>query len=324
MTATDLQAAVQAFAARSDCVAGVCGAQPLDEVRKRLEGLATPFVSRDRAKRIDPRRSLSGANSVVVLGMGLRSLEPPRRAASPLGDEPTGVLSTLGAYADYHSVLKNILAELVRELQTCFTFKYRIIVDGGGLDERALAVRAGLGFWGHSGMVISPVYGPFWYIGCLLTDIEYTQPHAYAPVMMDAHPIQNANQHPDIPRDTIASRCPDGCRLCVEACPGGAISPEGHGLDASKCISYLTQKQEPLTEEEAFLIGRNLYGCDLCRTVCPFGADTGAVETEVPLRGIITMDEAVFNERYGHTAMAWRGAQTLRRNAAAVLRNLQV
>jgi len=38
---------------------------------------------------------------------------------------------------------------------------------------------------------------------------------------------------------------------------------------------------------------------------------------------ILGMDEAAFNNRFGHTSMAWRGLHHLQRNATIVMNNLR-
>ena len=275
---------IKHFAAAHGCIAGISDALPLEEERERLIAMPTPFVSRDIKKRIDPKCSLPEAKSVVVLGKGY-------------APSPTGNLSSLGYGTDYHITLTNILKELAKSLKC----KNVVMIDSGPLAERAFAVKAGLGFWGRNGMVISPELGSFFNIGLLIVDITLT---------------------PTLPVNRQLSVCPEDCSLCMEICPSGAIKP--YSVDPMACISYLTQKKGILTEAEMAAIGTQLYGCDLCQTCCPLNkafTSTSQLYEEDPAE-ILVMDEAAFKTRFGHTAMAWRGLKHLQRNAKIVLDNI--
>ena len=162
------------------------------------------------------------------------------------------------------------------------------------MDERAFAHRAGLGFYGRNGLIISPVFGSRFNIGLLLLDIPIATAAETAP---------------------LSPRCPPTCRLCIDACPGGALRP-GLPMDTKKCVSYLTQKRD-WAGEEAALHGQ-LYGCDICQDVCPFNAPTQN-KTYVNPWEWLEMDDEQFAQKYGHTAMLWQGAALLRRNAQAAI-----
>jgi len=272
------------FAKHEGCIIGVCDAAPvvLDATR------FIPFVSRDNVKRSDPAASLPGAKSIVVVGV------QPKVGDFPTMPEGAGILSVLGATEDYHIVVKALLTRLVEELQVHTNFRYKILVDSPTLDERALAVRAGLGFLGRNGLVISPEYGSRFNIGLLLTDID----------ILSLGKPQNVG-------------CPSSCLSCINACPTGALS-ESDSSDASRCISYLTQKDN-LTQEEAILMGNHLYGCDLCQDVCPFNHPQPKAWANPG--DWLSMSDDDFTNTYGHTAMLWRGTALLRRNAKLTIEN---
>jgi epoxyqueuosine reductase len=279
---------VDAFAARHGCIAGVCDAAPLPRAPYEATGFV-PFVSKDLEKRTNPAATLPGVQSIVVVGVGHGTEGENAERALLRQPEDCAEISSLGQAEDYHIRIKGLLLELVKELRKHYTFRHKALVDSPGLDERALAVRAGLGFYGRHGLVISREYGSRFNIGCLLTDIPLTAPLHNDP----------------------ANRCPPGCQRCIAACPTGALA-HGHKFNVARCISYLTQK-DTLTPQELSLLGNQLYGCDICQDACPRNAPR--VKTTVHPADWLAMSDDDFARAYGHTAMLWQGAERLRRNA---------
>ena len=127
---------------------------------------------------------------------------------------------------------------------------------------------------------------------------------------------------------TVTTRDADPCRLCIEACPTGALRDE-RTLTTRRCISYLTiEHGGELQPDSARAIGGSLFGCDCCTAICPwnrYGADRIMPElTEHPCptpRELAAMDEAAFGTRFKDTVVWRTGLQRLKRNAAAVCEN---
>jgi len=213
----DIFEIVQAFAATHGCIFGICDASPLDTARLEQSAFV-PFVSRDIKKRTCPSVVLPGALSVIVLGVGASQGIPAQNNAD--NADNMAQLSSLGTNDDYHIKVKHLLRELADELLQHISFEYKILVDSPTLDERAFALRAGLGFYGRNKLIISSEFGTRFNIGLLLMDIP-----------------QDTTTH-----STSQAKCPPNCRLCINACPNGALQP-GYPLDTAKCISYLTQKR---------------------------------------------------------------------------------
>ena len=292
---------LQDFAQQNNCIAGVCNAEPLD-----LPAGTVPFVSNDAQKRTHPDALLTEVRSIVVVGVGYDTVAP----ANDCDEEKYGVISTLGQNNDYHKKIRTLLKSLVAELKSNFSqinFSHKILVDSPYLDERILAQRAGIGFYGRHGLIVSERFGSRFNIGCLLTSL---------PVDMNV-------------KEPIASSggaCPAECKRCINACPTGALR-EGAGLDFARCVSYLTQKKE-LSDDEARLIGNQLYGCDICQEVCPFNqpkrGENVVLKSYVNPQKWLDMSDEDFVEKYGHTAMLWQGAEILRRNAGVVVKNAQI
>src|SRR5258708_39871913 len=91
----------------------------------------------------------------------------------------------------------------------------RVYVDTGAILERSHAQQAGLGFIGKNTMLINSQRGSYFFLGELLTDMEFDQ---YDP----AH------------RETMCG----SCQRCLIACPTHAF-PTPYTLDARRCISFL-------------------------------------------------------------------------------------
>jgi epoxyqueuosine reductase len=105
-------------------------------------------------------------------------------------------------------------------------------------------VRAGVGFYGKNTMVITRTHGSWVVLGTLVTEAEI---EASPPLDLDC----------------------GSCRLCIDACPTGALDEPGV-LDATKCLSYWTQAPEAIPEQFRSELGASVYGCDICQDVCPW------------------------------------------------------
>ena len=260
---------------------GITDSQPIENDRLSSSRF-TPFVSRDLKKRVDPYEVFPDAKSIIVVCVPYST------------DVFFTNLSSLGVGLDYHKRVKNVLQTIANELAVMHgSFMYKILVDSPTLCERSLAVRAGLGFFGKNGLVISSEFGSRFNIGVMLTDI--LNPLGLA---LPACACENIKV------------CPLDCDLCIKACPNGAIK-KGEPLDAYRCISYLTQKEKLTTKEEKLLHGQ-LYGCDICQNVCPKNA-THETSHANP-RELLKLSDSEITEKFGHTAMNWK-IKLLKRNA---------
>jgi epoxyqueuosine reductase len=110
--------------------------------------------------------------------------------------------------------------------------------------DRALAVRAGLGWYGKNSNVLTDGFGSYVLLGEIVTTLE-------------------------LEPDRALDRSCGSCRLCVVSCPTGAISPE-YSVDSAKCISYLTiEHRGAIALELRPKMGDWVFGCDICQDVCP-------------------------------------------------------
>jgi len=208
-------------------------------------------------------------------------------------------LSSCSFGEDYHIVIKNKLKVIGKYLSKN-NYIYEIFVDNNPLDERYLAYKAGLGFYGKNNLLINEKLGSFFFIGIILTDLicEIDKP---------------------IKKECI------GCDLCINACPTKAIGfNKIH--NSKKCLSYITQKKN-ITEEESKLINNCIYGCDICINVCPYNKNVKSNNFK-PLGNeiineeeFINMTKSEFDEKYKNNSCYWRGKDILQRNVNYCIKN---
>ncbi|MBR6772753.1 MAG: epoxyqueuosine reductase [Clostridia bacterium] len=203
-----------------------------------------------------------------------------------------GKISMYARFADYHGVLLSALNSASELLPDTVC---RACADISPINEVKAAALAGLGCIGRNGLLITPEYGSYVFIGELLFPFEI-----------------------DREKKEITS-CRE-CGLCVSACPTGAL--EGKG----ECLSSLTRKKRltPSEEEIVFRSGMQ-WGCDICQKVCPM--NSGIKKTAIPeflgktVSEITEFDtqglsDAEIKERYAERSFLWRGVNVLRRNEA--------
>jgi len=196
--------------------------------------------------RADPGELMPGARSLIVVALPY-GRETPRDPAARDLVPLTGLIARYARGVDYHDVLRRRLRQLA---DRCAALVGRPVlarpcVDTAPLLERETARRSGVGFTAKSTMTIVPGFGSYVLLGELLTDVELS------------------------PTAPISAGC-GSCRTCIDACPTSAFV-DAYTLDARRCISYLTiELRGSIPRELRPLIGRWVFGCDVCQEVCPF------------------------------------------------------
>ncbi|MEM6963753.1 MAG: tRNA epoxyqueuosine(34) reductase QueG [Bacteroidota bacterium] len=226
---------------------GIAKAEKMDEEAKRLEQWLNQgfhgkmqYMENHFEKRIDPTKLVEGSKSVVTLLYNYFPEEKQEDADAP----------KIAKYAygkDYHFVIKDKLRDLLAIINEAIgEVGGRCFVDSAPVLERDWAKRSGLGWIGKNTLLIHPKRGSFFFLAELIIDLEL---------------------EPDAPIKDYCGRC----TRCIDACPTGAISPNGYVMDGSKCISYLTiELREAIPNDFKDKMQGWMFGCDICQDVCPW------------------------------------------------------
>ena len=259
-----------------------------------------PYDETYARKAADPQHVLPGAQSVICIAVPYRTQAPP---PGPM----QGRVSNYAWSPDYHHRMKALLRAVAERIDEAAGENVTAIAcDTKPLAERAFAARSGLAWIGKHTNAITPEAGSFVFLGEIVTTL---------PLPSDARLKKNCGS----------------CTRCIPACPTGALRSD-YSIDATRCISDLTQRTGAIPHEMRPLIGMWVWGCDLCQLACPpnaRAAESGgerdtplSPETSTPsLVNLLRLRSGDFKRTYQRTAMGWRGAAVLRRNAAVALGN---
>ena len=197
----------------------------------------------------------------------------------------------------------NSLLETLRHSTPEGTLQGRAFCDTAPVLERYWAWQCGLGWIGRHTQLVIPRAGSAFFLGELMLNLP-----------ADAY---------DAPFPT--DRC-GTCRRCIEACPTQALE-EGRGLDARRCLSYLTiENRGGIPEEAAARMYPYFYGCDRCLRACPHlrSAPPATEPAFTPRPELLQMEEedwmALDMERY---RMLFKGSAVKRAKYEGLIRNLK-
>ena len=246
------------------------------------------------------------AESVIAAAI---SYLPPR--TDIVDGIPRGRVARFAQSVDYHQVLRSKLEMLSDAIRAeAPDSRIEICVDTVPLPERKLAMLAGIAARGRNGNVFVDGCGSYAALGEIVTDLVLPPSEA-------VHAGFDA--------------CV-GCDKCHQACPTGAIVGPGV-VDASRCVSRLTQMSGVVPQELRSAIGDRIYGCDICQEVCPlnegieptspeFAAEVfpGACPELIPL---LLLSPAEFDACVRNSSIGWIRRARIRRNAAIAAGNLR-
>jgi epoxyqueuosine reductase len=301
--------------------------------RGLMDGLSW-FTSARAEVSCHPDVLLPGARSIIALAMFYLTEQP--------GDEedgaPRGRISRYAWGEDYHEVIKPKLERFATWLRAygCNEeedVETRLFVDTGRMVDRAVAQRAGLGWYGKNTNILTKGWGSWVFLAEIVTNL---------PLGDD---VEN-------PYDSPSKASCGNCEICLHACPTAAL-PAPYVLDNRRCISYLTiELRGSIPLEIRPLMGNLIFGCDICQEVCPvnkvverrlgFRKDGGAAASTLeplhfqprsefrPRKGIgsnpeliplLSLTEEQFRERFRHSPIRRTKRRGLLRNVCVALGN---
>ncbi|MDD2772276.1 MAG: DUF1730 domain-containing protein [Elusimicrobiales bacterium] len=281
-TESRLKAELKRLALGAASSAGVAGADILSSSVPQLENYIARglppglgWLARAPRRRADIRSFFPKARSVLMCAFCYGG--PPPAPLSP--GELERITATRGgrnlplkkAFAslpsvnaaryfllrDYHAAVKAALEGVLAKLRENHPeTEGRVFCDDSPVLEKALAVKAGLGWVGKNTLLITPRRGSFVVLGGIALSCELG---------------------PDTP-------CATGgcgrCENCLRACPSGALEP--YVLNPARCASYWTTLHKgELPPGAAEICGQRAAGCDICQDACPFNAGTSAAVSAV-------------------------------------------
>ena len=279
--------------------AGIASAEDLVVARRAIEDRIERNLINDmkftfgRPERsTSPSRHLEGAKTIIVAGMSYAYDEPSLE----------GVRARVARYAwiDHYGLLKTALNQVAQRLRSD-GHRATVFADDNSIVDRAVAHRAGLGWYGKNANILMPGRGSMMVLGCILTTA-------------------------DVPTDTPVE---DGCGTCVRcipACPTRAIIEPGV-IDGNRCLSWLLQKPGVFDRTYRAALGDRIYGCDDCQTACPINKKSPThhvpsdAVTDVDVFAALSMDDATLDRVVDRWYVAQREMRWVRRNLLIVLGN---
>jgi len=242
------------------------------------------YLSRHLEKRLDVRRLVPGARSVICTALNYYNEAPKQNSTGPCGK--------IARYAwgrDYHDVVKEKLHRLADHIRVAVGTPVitRCFVDTAPILEKAYAARAGLGWIGKNTLLLNEKFCSWLVLGEIVTDLEL------------------ACDEP------IPDQCGD-CENCLKACPTNALI-KPRILDARRCISYLTiESKSAVPAVLQSKMGNWLFGCDDCQNVCPFNQmkspsnepDFKPINVQLALEKVLSSTPEQLQQRFTGTSLS--------------------
>jgi epoxyqueuosine reductase len=210
--------------------------------------------------RCDPEQLFPGAKSAILFISYYKQEQVP---FSP----DVGIVASYARGKDYHLVHRKRLKKMIAwlEQRSGQAQIAKPFSDSSPVMEKALAVQAGLGWFGKNTLLIHRRFGTFTLLSGLFTTLE-------------------------LPYSVLSLRLPKCgvCQRCIDACPTQALVAP-YTLDAARCLSYhLIESRKEIPLEIQQKNPGYLFGCDICQDVCPHNARKPLSQTPEfhPSRGL--------------------------------------
>lgn len=291
---------------------GFATAEPFYDLEERLtaqreKGHHSGFEHKDIQDRVYPERIFDDPKSFISIALAYpnKLKNPPPRVKG----ERRGEFARASWGIDYHTILRDKMSQLIEYIQEVAgpDAQFKPMVDTGEVVDVAVAQRAGMGFIGRNGLLITEEFGTYVYIGEVLTNLEFE------------------------PDEQVPFGCGD-CMRCVDACPTGALLGDGR-MNAQICLSYQTQTKGFMDEKFRRKMGHVIYGCDICQLACPYNRginehrhpemEPDPEKVKPKLKPLLTISNREFKNDFGPMAGSWRGKKPLQRNAIIALGNFR-
>ena len=280
---------------------GVSGAQPLDKEGQILKEWidhgfhgSMKWMEKKIDWRTNPESYFPRTRSIISLGVNYYT------SNRHSGAKNMGKISNYAWGEDYHDILGEKLRRMTGKLEKLYPHaKFKSCCDTAPVMEKALAVRAGIGWIGKNTNLLTKETGSWLFLAEIFTDLELES---------------------DLP---VPDFC-GSCTLCLDNCPTNALV-EPYILDSNLCISYLTIEHKGEFDENTPSLNGWIYGCDICQEVCPwnnFQTETAeyafqpselGTELDVEFAGTISHDE--FRAIFKGSPIKRTKPEGLRRNA---------
>ncbi len=264
------------------------------------------YMAEHGSKRWTPDELIPGTLRVISVRMNYYA--DPENPMDVLQDGSRAYISRYSLGRDYHKVMRQRLQKLISYIQeTAQAHQFRAFVDSAPVLERALAQKAGLGWFGKNTMLLHRQAGSWFFLGEIYTDL----PLELDPPYTEEH-------------------C-GRCTACLDICPTKAfVGP--YVLDARRCISYLTiEHKGSIPEELRPGIGNRIFGCDDCQLVCPWNRFSKPTQEpdfsprhhldKATLVELFLWDEETFLKRTEGSPIRRTGYEGWLRNIAVALGN---
>ena len=205
------------------------------------EGNHADLTYMEKQIRSNPQEYFPGAKTAIIFVTNYKQAKQDLKPNS-------GLIASYARGRDYHHVHRKRLKKFIGWLEKRSNQKdiAKGFSDSSPVLEKALAVQAGLGWFGKNTLLIHRRFGTFTLLSGVFTTLE-------------------------IPSTMLFARLPrcGSCTRCIDACPTQAITSP-YKLDAAKCLSYhLIESKKPIPVEIQMKNPGYIFGCDICQDSCP-------------------------------------------------------
>jgi epoxyqueuosine reductase len=214
---------------------------------------------------VNPKERLPDARSIIVAVYDYFRERFPENLVGKVGR-----LYQSRSYIEPPTRLGGARVQLMRQFLESREMQVgRWFMISSGVPDRLSAVRSGVGTIGKNTFLCAPGIGTFVII------------HTF---------IVNAELEYDSP--TKETHCPPNCRLCIEACPTGAIVDDFR-LKPRRCLTFNHvvnvhgfHNTTPYIDPEIRpRMSSWIHGCDLCQEVCP--RNQAKIKAELPVNAFL-------------------------------------